>query len=379
MKFTEEKSKGLTREFKAVIPAADFEKEVDSKIESISKNTKIAGFRPGKAPKAMLKQKYRTSVLGEVLDEMLKNGADEIIKENKLRPAVMPEINLTAFGDNKDIEFTVVDPEGDDFSLRLDDNGNMAKISVNAIDATAVVEVVENTATVKNAPAGVKVVAGITPEFGTQGNYALTLTATDTCGNEAYESARYLVEHVNRAPKVVATDDYMIMMATTTSDIISFANFFEDPDGDELYYDFSVSLDDIVTAYTSKEGVILVANKVGVAIVRITATDPSGASAVYAFELEVTEFDGIENITINSQVNVFPNPVVTALNVTCDFNCDTVNYCIYGANGAVVYNEIASCISGQAHTINVDQLPAGLYLLKVTTDQGVATYPVIKK
>ena len=64
MKFTEEKSKGLTKEFKAVIPAADFEKEVDSKIESISKNTKIAGFRPGKAPKAMLKQKYRTSVLG---------------------------------------------------------------------------------------------------------------------------------------------------------------------------------------------------------------------------------------------------------------------------------------------------------------------------
>lgn len=171
----------------------------------------------------------------------------------------------------------------------------------------------------------------------------------------------------------------MIMMATTTSDIISFANFFEDPDGDELYYDFSVSLDDIVTAYTSKEGVILVANKVGVAIVRITATDPSGASAVYAFELEVTEFDGVENITINSQVNVFPNPVVTALNVTCDFNCDTVNYCIYGANGAVVYNEITSCVSGQAHIINVDQLPAGLYLLKVTTDQGVATYPVIKK
>lgn len=126
MKFTEEKSKGLTREFKAVIPAAEFEKEVDSKIESISKNTKIAGFRPGKAPKAMLKQKYRASVLGEVLDEMLKNGADKIIQENKLRPAVMPEINLTTFGDNKDIEFTVIVevlPEikfGDFSSITLD-------------------------------------------------------------------------------------------------------------------------------------------------------------------------------------------------------------------------------------------------------------------
>ena len=80
MKVTEGKSKGLTKEFQAVISAADFEAEVTKKIEQISKSTKVAGFRPGKAPMAMLKQKYRTSVLGEVLDDMLKNSADEIIK-----------------------------------------------------------------------------------------------------------------------------------------------------------------------------------------------------------------------------------------------------------------------------------------------------------
>lgn len=108
MKVTEGKSKGLTKEFQVVISAADFEAEVNKKIEQISKTTKIAGFRPGKAPMAMLKQKYRTSVLGEVLDDMLKNSADEIIKDKKLRPAIMPEINLTSFGDNKDVEFTVV-------------------------------------------------------------------------------------------------------------------------------------------------------------------------------------------------------------------------------------------------------------------------------
>ena len=108
MKITEEKSNGLTREFKAVISAADFEKEVDSKIEKIAKNTRLPGFRPGKAPKAMLKQKYRSSVLGEVLDDMLKASADEIIRDKQLRPAVMPSINLLTFGYDKDIEFTVI-------------------------------------------------------------------------------------------------------------------------------------------------------------------------------------------------------------------------------------------------------------------------------
>ena len=108
MKITEEKSNGLTREYKAVISAADFEKNVDNKIAQIAKNTKIPGFRPGKAPKALLKQKYRSSVLGEVLDDMLKASADEIIKDKNLRPAVMPSINLLTFGYDKDIEFTVV-------------------------------------------------------------------------------------------------------------------------------------------------------------------------------------------------------------------------------------------------------------------------------
>lgn len=107
MKITETKSKGLIKEYKAVIPAADFEKEVDLRIEKASKNAKLPGFRPGKAPKAMMKQKFRASVLGEVLDDMLRHGADEIVKENNLRPAVMPEINLTTFGDGKDIEFEV--------------------------------------------------------------------------------------------------------------------------------------------------------------------------------------------------------------------------------------------------------------------------------
>ena len=58
MKATELKSESLKKEYSVVIPAADFEKEVDAKINQIAKTTKIPGFRPGKAPKEMLKQKY---------------------------------------------------------------------------------------------------------------------------------------------------------------------------------------------------------------------------------------------------------------------------------------------------------------------------------
>ena len=52
MKATELKNEGLKKEFKIVISAADFEKQVDDKLNEISKNIKLPGFRPGKAPKA---------------------------------------------------------------------------------------------------------------------------------------------------------------------------------------------------------------------------------------------------------------------------------------------------------------------------------------
>ena len=91
----------------AEIKPYNFEKEVDAKINQIAKTTKIPGFRPGKAPKEMLKQKYRASVLGEVLDETVGNATEEVIKSNKLNPVMMPNIKVTKFEDGKDIEFTL--------------------------------------------------------------------------------------------------------------------------------------------------------------------------------------------------------------------------------------------------------------------------------
>lgn len=107
MKATELKSEGLKKEFKIVIPAKDFEQKVDDKLNEVSKNVKLPGFRPGKAPKAMLKQKYKASVMGEVVDEAVRSATEELIKDKKLRPAMMPDVKITAFGEGKDLEFEV--------------------------------------------------------------------------------------------------------------------------------------------------------------------------------------------------------------------------------------------------------------------------------
>ena len=50
MKATELKSESLKKEYTVVIPAAEFEKDVDAKINQIAKTHKIPGFSPVKAP-----------------------------------------------------------------------------------------------------------------------------------------------------------------------------------------------------------------------------------------------------------------------------------------------------------------------------------------
>lgn len=107
MKITELKSEGLKQEYKVVVPAADVEKKVDEKISQIAKTAKLPGFRAGKAPVAMLKQKYHDSVMGEVVESLIQEGTGEVIKSKKLRPAAQPNVKITSFADGKDLEFEV--------------------------------------------------------------------------------------------------------------------------------------------------------------------------------------------------------------------------------------------------------------------------------
>jgi len=105
MNIKELNSEGLKKVFQVTISNADFENKIEAKINTLSKTTKLPGFRVGKAPKAMLMQKFRPAVLGEVLDDMIRSASEEALKSKNITPALMPDIKLSKFEDGKDIEF----------------------------------------------------------------------------------------------------------------------------------------------------------------------------------------------------------------------------------------------------------------------------------
>src|SRR5690606_2497384 len=107
MQVTETKNEGLAREFKVVVPAAQIEEKVVAKLDEIKDQVRLPGFRPGKIPAKLLRQRYGQAVMGEVLEAAVNENTGKVLNDNDLRPAVQPKIEVTSFDEGKDLEFDI--------------------------------------------------------------------------------------------------------------------------------------------------------------------------------------------------------------------------------------------------------------------------------
>lgn len=107
MQVTEVNSDGLKRDFKVVIEAKEITEKVENRLRELSARVKIPGFRPGKAPIKLLKQRYGPSVMGEVLERAVTDSSAQALNERGLRPAVQPKIEIDSFEDGKDLEYSM--------------------------------------------------------------------------------------------------------------------------------------------------------------------------------------------------------------------------------------------------------------------------------
>ena len=107
MQVTETKNEGLSREYSIVIPAADIEDRVLSKLTEIGQQVTIPGFRKGKVPTKLLRQRYGQSVLGDVIQDAVVESSSQAITDQSLTPATQPKIDVTKFEDAEDLEYTM--------------------------------------------------------------------------------------------------------------------------------------------------------------------------------------------------------------------------------------------------------------------------------
>jgi trigger factor len=72
----------------------------------MGRTVRLKGFRPGKVPTTVIKQRFGAQVRGEVLSDLIGSTLREAVEQEKLQPIANPAINTTGQPENGEIAYT---------------------------------------------------------------------------------------------------------------------------------------------------------------------------------------------------------------------------------------------------------------------------------
>ncbi|MFG6177171.1 trigger factor [Halomonas sp. THAF12] len=96
----------IERRIKVQVPAAEIDEAVAARLKDAAKNVRLDGFRQGKVPMSVIRQRYGRGVRDEVVGEVMRERYVKAITDENLNPAGYPEIEASVNEAGKDLEFT---------------------------------------------------------------------------------------------------------------------------------------------------------------------------------------------------------------------------------------------------------------------------------
>ena len=96
----------LERRLTVKFPAERYETQVSTRMAEMSRTVRLKGFRPGKVPTTVIKQRFGAQVRGEVLSDLIGTTLREAVAQEKLQPIANPAINTTGEPENGEIAYT---------------------------------------------------------------------------------------------------------------------------------------------------------------------------------------------------------------------------------------------------------------------------------
>lgn len=108
MKVTSIKDEGLDKIFRVTIPQSNLNEAIETRLKEVAANAKIDGFRIGKVPIGIIKNRYGTQVKGEVIQKKVSESIKNLFLDKNIKPALQPKVDFEGepMGD-KDIKFKV--------------------------------------------------------------------------------------------------------------------------------------------------------------------------------------------------------------------------------------------------------------------------------
>ncbi|GEN24618.1 trigger factor [Halomonas cupida] len=98
----------IERRINVQVPAAEIDEAVAARLQEAAKNVRLDGFRKGRVPMSVIRQRYGSEVRNEVVGEVMRERYVRAITDEKLNPAGYPQIEANVNEAGKDLEFTAI-------------------------------------------------------------------------------------------------------------------------------------------------------------------------------------------------------------------------------------------------------------------------------
>src|SRR5215813_14500371 len=88
------------------IPSTVVDAEIDKVSRDYSRAARIPGFRPGKVPTKVVRQRFRDQILHDVAHGLIPRAVDEALRERGVEPVDTPDIKDVVVEEGQPLKFT---------------------------------------------------------------------------------------------------------------------------------------------------------------------------------------------------------------------------------------------------------------------------------
>jgi len=94
------------KNLKIEIPSAVVDAQIDRVARDYSRRARIPGFRPGKAPARIIKQRFKDQILHDVAHDLIPPAVDDAMRERGVEPVETPDIRDVNVEEGQALTFT---------------------------------------------------------------------------------------------------------------------------------------------------------------------------------------------------------------------------------------------------------------------------------
>ncbi|HEY4306958.1 MAG TPA: trigger factor [Gemmatimonadaceae bacterium] len=105
IEITPKKTDGLERLIEVRVPVEAVRDAEDTAAKRYASNVRLPGFRPGKAPPAMIKKRFKDAIRQQVIETLVQEAFQEVMSREKLDVAAQPHIHDLKFEDGQPLSF----------------------------------------------------------------------------------------------------------------------------------------------------------------------------------------------------------------------------------------------------------------------------------